>query len=463
MAVSYDGELRMHRRFSPSGRAIVVRLTFGVVAASAALWALATAEASNLRRSAVVKAVEQAKASVVNIHGRKAVKTDPRQLATTPDLPRQVNGMGTGIIIDERGYILTNYHVVDGVSQIKVTFADEQTVPARLVAHDPQTDLAILKIDVPQPLPVIRIGTSSDLMPGEEVIAVGNAFGYTHTVTRGIISALHRAVQVSEQQFYPDLIQTDASINPGNSGGPLLNIDGEMIGINVAVRVGAQGIGFALPVDEAMEVAAKLLGNEKTVTLPVTGQTRRNGQASYFVITEVASDTASNVTLRPGDVVLAVEGRRIERALDWERALLELSPGQSLDIEISRDDQPMLVTLVTVPARSTNNPVEALVWRVLGLKLDVVDAATLAARGETRYRGGLRVVDVRPGGPAAQRGVRPGDILVGIHKWQTVSLENIIYILNSNEFRAAQPVKFYVLRGDETLYGTLRVSFGNGE
>ena len=118
----------------------------------------------------------------------------------------------------------------------------------------------MIKITSPEKLPVITIGTSSDLMPGESVIAVGNAYGYEHTVTRGIVSALHRAVQVSDAQYYDDLIQTDASINPGNSGGPLLNIDGEMIGVNVAVRAGAQGIGFAIPVDKAMDVAADAAG-----------------------------------------------------------------------------------------------------------------------------------------------------------------------------------------------------------
>ncbi|GIW96249.1 MAG: serine protease [Pirellulaceae bacterium] len=416
--------------------------------------------ASSLRRSAIVRAVEQAKPSVVNIHGRKVVRTDPRQVVNNPDAVRQVNGMGTGIIIDERGYILTNYHVVDGVRDIKVTFADDNTVSARLVAHDPQTDLALLKIDVGDPLPVIRIGTSSDLMTGEEVIAVGNAFGYTHTVTRGIISALHRAVQVSDQQFYSDLIQTDASINPGNSGGPLLNVDGEMIGINVAVRVGAQGIGFALPVDEAIEVAARLLAEEKVATVPIRGETRRSGTTSQFVVTHVESASGLSERLQPGDVILSAAGRKIERALDWERALLDIAPGEAVPLEIQRQDEVFVASAPSVPVRAASNPVELLVWRVLGLKLDAVDANVLAARGETRYRGGLLVTEVRAGSPAAQRGVKPGDILVGIHKWQTVSLDNVIYILNSAEFRAAQPVRFYVLRGEETLYGTLRVSFG---
>ena len=151
--------------------------------------------------------------------------------------------MGTGVVVDPRGYIVTNYHVVEGVRQINVTLASGEAHIARLVSHDPETDLAIIKIPTKVAMPLISIGRSDDLMVGEEVIAIGNAYGYEHTHTRGIISALHRTVKVTDSQYYRDLIQTDASINPGNSGGPLLNVDGQMIGINVAVRVGAQGIG----------------------------------------------------------------------------------------------------------------------------------------------------------------------------------------------------------------------------
>ncbi len=156
--------------------------------------------------------------------------------------------MGTGVIIDPRGYIVTNYHVVDGVREIQVTTG--RRTDSYVADWSPtiaKTDLAIIKIDAREELPVITIGTSPDLMPGETVIAVGNAYGYEHTVTRGIISALHRTVQVSDAQIYDDLIQTDASINPGNSGGPLLNIDGEMIGINVAVRAGARASALPFP------------------------------------------------------------------------------------------------------------------------------------------------------------------------------------------------------------------------
>ena len=194
--------------------------------------------ASELRETPIVKAVRKARPSVVNIRGEKTLPSVGEQ--TAPLTPgRKVNGMGTGVVIDSRGYILTNFHVVDGVREINVTFADGETRIASLVARDSSTDLAIIKVRASEPLPVIVLGTSSDLMPGESVIAVGNAYGYEHTVTRGIVSALHRAVQVSDAQFYDDLIQTDASINPGNSGGPLLNIEGRMIGVNVAVRAGA--------------------------------------------------------------------------------------------------------------------------------------------------------------------------------------------------------------------------------
>lgn len=148
--------------------------------------------------------------------------------------------MGTGVVLDPRGYVVTNHHVVSGVREILVTSVGGREYTARLVAHDPATDLAIIKIDPARDMPVITLGSSEDLMLGETVIAVGNAYGYENTITQGIVSALHRAVQVSDAQYYEDLIQTDASINPGNSGGPLLNIDGEMIGLNVAVRAGAR-------------------------------------------------------------------------------------------------------------------------------------------------------------------------------------------------------------------------------
>ena len=166
--------------------------------------------------------------------------------------------MGTGVIIDERGYIVTNYHVIQDVDVITVTLDGGSSYEGRPVSYDRKHDLAIIKVAANEQLTVMKMGTSSDLMLAESVYAVGNAFGYEHTVTAGIVSQLHRDVEVDETQAYENLIQTDASINPGNSGGPLINLNGEVIGINVAIRSGAQRIGFAIPIDDARRTIAQI-------------------------------------------------------------------------------------------------------------------------------------------------------------------------------------------------------------
>ncbi|MFZ9093056.1 MAG: S1C family serine protease, partial [Planctomycetaceae bacterium] len=222
---------------------------------------LAGAE-ENLRISPLVRAVRLASRSVVNIHTEKdvAASQDNRLFQQRH---RKVSGMGTGLVVDHRGYIVTNYHVIDGVSSITVTFDDGEACNASVVSYDRREDLAIIRIEVERDLDVMPTGSSDDLMLAETVFAVGNAFGYEHTVTSGIISALHRNVEVDEHQSYRNLIQTDASINPGNSGGPLLNVEGDVIGINVAIRSGAQRIGFAIPIDDARRVIARLLSVER--------------------------------------------------------------------------------------------------------------------------------------------------------------------------------------------------------
>lgn len=423
--------------------------------------AAATAETSNLRRSPIVKAVEEVRPSVVNIHGRKTVRSEEVQPGGGDGL-KQVNGMGTGIVIDERGYILTNHHVVDGVSRIQVTTWDERTFVARAIASDFKTDLAIIKIDTPEPLPVIRIGTSSDLMPGETVIAVGNAFGYEHTVTSGIVSALHRNVQVSDEQTYRDVIQTNADINPGNSGGPLLNIDGYLVGVNVAVRVGAQGIAFTIPVDTAMEVAAQLMNAEKlqkvTHGIQVKTMVRADDLHFELVVQSVRPESAAAAAgIQPGDVITGADERPIARSLDLERALIGHKAGETLPITVRRQDETVQLSMQLEGVTRRGGSELDRAWDVLGMRLEPI-AAESVQRINSRYNGGLRVLDVRENGPAAQQGIRRGDILVGMHKWETVSMANVQFILGSPEFARVQPVKFYLLRGSETLYGHLRVT-----
>jgi serine protease Do len=425
--------------------------------------AIAAAAIASDRNTPIVKAIANVKDSVVNIHGQKTLGAAD-EIAAHGELPRRVNGMGTGVVIDERGYIITNFHVVDGVQKIEVTLADGSNYIAQLIASDGTADLAVIKINAANKLPVITTGTSSDILIGETVIAVGNAYGYENTVTEGIVSALHRAVQVSDSQGYEDLIQTSAQINPGNSGGPLVNIDGEMIGINVAVRAGAQGIGFAIPVNRAMSIAAKLLSVERLERHwhGIVAE-EETGEHPGLVVTSVEKESpAAQVGLKPGDVITAIGTQEIARPLDLERSFLGRQPGEEVPLVVRRNDKSvkLALKLAELPSR----PAEAdLAWDILGLRLSAIPAAQFKQMQTqsprlAAYRGGVTITDVRPDSPAARRYVHAGDVLVGLHIWETISLENVNYILTRADLADFDPIKFYIVRGKETFYGHFDVA-----
>jgi serine protease Do len=419
---------------------------YGLVAV-VAMASACPGEVTELRRTAIVRAIETTRDSVVNIHGQKLVPATEEE-----GEQRRVNGMGTGVVIDSRGYVVTNYHVVEGVRRIEVTLANGQTVAASLVSHDAATDLAVIKVEGAGPLPVIRIGTSSDLMIGETVLALGNAFGYEHTVTRGIISALHRNVDVSKTQRYEDLIQTDASINPGNSGGPLLNIDGEMIGVNVAVRAGAQGIGFAIPVDSVLRIVTNLLSVERVDHL-WHGIVARKGDGGTAVVEAVHRESpAESVGMRAGDVIKRVGDQAVTSQLDIERALLGRKPGERVPVLLARSGGEEQIQLALAAAPHQSRSLEDRCWDQLGIRLDGMPASSVR-KLQARYRGGLLVTDVRPDGPAAAQGIRAGDILVGLHVWETIAADNVAYILDRADEDQLGPLKFYILRGRDTLFG----------
>lgn len=412
------------------------------------------------RRTALVRALERARPSVVNIHSEKTLNSTDQRYGHI-ETSRRVNGMGTGVVIDERGFIITNQHVIEGVEKIRVTLHDGSVYKARLVAADIDTDLAVIKIECPSVLPTIASGTSADLMIGESVAAVGNAYGYEHTVTRGIISALHRTVQLSEEQQYLDLIQTDASINPGNSGGPLLNIDGEMIGINVAVRAGAQGIGFAIPVDRALEVAARLVSASEIAEIEhgiVPAKHEEKGPLRGLVVAKTQPGSAADAAgLQPGDVVLSAGDFPVKRALDLERALWEAKPGESVPLRIKRNEEILTVALsIQEIGRVGRSKAAQQAWHQLGLALREASSDDLR-KYNTRYRGGLLVVDVREDGPAHLEGIRVGDVLVGLHIWETISIDDVAYVLGQRDLRQVLPLKFYILRKGRTFFGHLSV------
>lgn len=444
---------RVSRRSLLASLTLAGGLAFGLHASTAA-------DPSDLRHTPIVRAVKEVSPSIVNIHGRKVVKADAAQ-AATGEGARQVNGMGTGIIIDPRGYIITNYHVVDGVSNIQVSLHSKKDTVARLISHDPKTDLALIKIDVEEQLSVPRFGTSCDLMEGETVIAIGNAYGYEHTVTDGIVSWLHRSVQVSDDQKYTNLIQTCASINPGNSGGPLLNINGEVIGINVAVRIGAQGIAFAIPIDDALEVAARLASVERLekTTHGIAGKTEFDPEKRTFVVQVLRSGSPGETAgLKSGDIVTKIDDRIIERALDVELAFLGKPVGEEVAISYLRNEVPSETSVAVSSLRGGSRSTLAdRTWSQLGMKLAPMDEAQFQSLN-SKYNGGLQVTDVRKDGPAYAQGIRRNDVLVGMHVWETLSMENIAYILDRDDLPKAEPVVFYIIRGTDTLYGKLRLA-----
>lgn len=409
------------------------------------------------RKTPLVRAVAHCKASVVNLRGRKTV---PDETKLTTGSVKHVNGMGTGVIIDPRGYILTNYHVVQGVKQIEVTTGDRTKTTGRLLAHDPETDLAIIKISLPKQLPTIDIGTSSDLMLAETVAAVGNAYGYEHTVTVGIISQLGRTVQVNEDQVYRNLIQTDAPINPGNSGGPLLNLDGKMIGINVAVRIGAQGIAFAIPVNEAMDVAARLMGEVAStdVYAGLKTQTIFKNHVPRLIVKSVAQNSpASKAGLNRGDEIRTINGSPAFRGLDLQRALVSAAPNSNLELGVVHHGQSQQVALKLTKSNGIRSVASDSTWKALGLKLVAASDAEMVDR-HPNYKKGLRVTKVRGASPADKEGIVAGDVLVAMHGWKTESLDNLTYILEQPDIKDSKEFMFYILRDKEPFWGQMRLA-----
>jgi serine protease Do len=285
-------------------------------------------------------------------------------------------------------------------------------------------------------------------------------------VTTGIISALHRNVQVNETLQYLDLVQTDASINPGNSGGPLLNVDGEMIGLNVAVRAGAQGIGFAIPVDKALDVAAQMLSIERLddhwhgmTPLAIDG-----ASGPVTIANLHRSGPAAQVGLERGDELVRIGGVNIRRPLDVERALLGRRTGDKVSVVVLRDGQEVEKEM-PVAARSTGASTRQVVaaasdlsdgdgaWQLLGLELEAVSATALRQYQEL-FRGGMRVVRVRDGSPASREGVLKDDILVRVQDWRITSDRDVKYIVQ-RAGSLPKSVKFEIVRGSKWYRGQL--------
>jgi Do/DeqQ family serine protease len=436
--------------------------------------------ASHERENQVVRAVKKVSPAVVNISSEYEMAQrsnpffgfgrDPFFDSFFRDFfePRYEHrhkgqSLGSGVIVDgKEGYILTNEHVIARGSAIKVVLQDKRTFEAQLVGASPDFDLAILKIDPEEALPAVEMGDSDDLMIGETVIAIGNPFGFSHTVTTGVISALNRSLQ-TEDRTYRDFIQTDASINPDNSGGPILNINGDLIGVSTAIYSKAQGIGFAIPINKAKRVMEDLIkyGEIQIPWLGLFVQELDRKLAYYFKIPEEEGVVISHVTegspaqdsgLAPGDVIVAVGGKPVGSRDAFWSLIREYAPGEGVPVEIWKDGRKRVVK---VPSESFPEAfAEDLGYRCFGVRVEEITPA-LRLQFRTGTSEGVIVSEVRRGSYLDGIGVRPGDVIKKINEVHVKTLED--YKKAVTRYRHKDSAVLVIQRGNNQYYVTMKV------
>ncbi|WP_305043574.1 DegQ family serine endoprotease [Geoalkalibacter sp.] len=378
--------------------------------------------------------------------------------------PRQQQSLGSGFIISADGYILTNDHVVSGADEIRVRLSDGRSFDATLRGTDAKLDLALLKIDTGEKLPVAPLGNSEELKIGEWVMAIGNPFGLNQTVTVGIVSAKGRVIGAGP---YDDFIQTDASINPGNSGGPLFNMRGEVVGINTAIVAQGQGIGFAIPINAA-QIVLPQLREEGRVTrgyLGVQIQPVTQELATSFGLTEtkgalvvdVLKDSpAEKAGLRRGDIILEFDGRKIDSMNDLPRFVAATSVGSDSRLKIWRDGKTRELRIQVGRMSEEEPQVRAATGDEagsLGLSFADLTPETALAHGLEGKQGAL-IVDIDPTGPAAAANLRPGDLIVEISGRALTSAADLQAVLKS--VKKDQVLRLLVQRRDGLFYTTLK-------
>ncbi len=388
-----------------------------------------------------VTLAEQLKPAVVNIGTAKTVKPRApmppgphgpggdmfdeffeRFFRNSPQSPRKERSLGSGFIISEDGYILTNDHVVDGADEIKVKLSDGREFTGEIRGLDPKLDLALIKIDAGENLPVAKLGDSEAIKVGEWVMAIGNPFGLEQTVTVGIVSAKGRVIGAGP---YDDFIQTDASINPGNSGGPLFNVQGEVIGINTAIVAQGQGIGFAIPVNMAKQIIPQLR-DEGHVTrgwLGVTVQALNKELADSFgldsthgaLVNEVINDSpADKAGLKRGDIIVEYDGKQVGELNDLPRLVAATPVGETVQVKVFRDGKERTVKVQI--GRLDDGKAELAAddgesGGALGLTVANV-TPELVERYSLESDKGVLITRIDPEGPAAEANLRVGDLVV---------------------------------------------------
>jgi serine protease Do len=374
------------------------------------------------RRTPVVMVAEKVSPAVVNVSAESVVRdVDPFFGSFFGPSERRTQSLGSGLIIDANGVVVTNAHVIEGASRIVVTTLDGRELDADVLGSDRDADLAVLKVKA-RGLPAVPLGRSTDLMIGETVIAIGNPFGLSHTVTSGVLSALGRTVPSERgERVFTDFLQTDASINPGNSGGPLVNILGEVVGINTAIIQGASGIGFAIPADRARRVVDDLLryGELRALwtgarLLTVDAELARRSELPVrrgAMVYKVYPDSpAAAAGLHEKDVIVAVNGHPVTAREDVSTALYTAPSGTALELDVRRGDRTLKVSLKAVPPPQGLG--RELLERNVGLRVE-------------EGGGSLVIRRVADGSLAERKGLRPGDIILGANGQEVKKLDDL--------------------------------------
>lgn len=427
----------------------------------------------------VADIVEQVSPAVVNIDTLRITTfrsplapffSDPffrRFFGDIPELERQIpqKGIGTGFVFRSDGYILTNEHVVRGVSQIKVTFIDGKEYEGKVVGSDPLTDIAVVKIDAFN-LPTIPLGDSDKARVGEFVIAIGNPYGLSHTVTVGVLSAKGRPISAGDSgREYENFLQTDAAINPGNSGGPLLNLNGEVIGINTAILPYARGIGFAIPINMAKSILDQLITKGKVTRawLGVYIQDLTPEMAEKFGLPESKGALVADVSkgspaekagIKRGDIILKVDDKEITSVSKLQTEIRSHLPGDRVLLKVWRDRKSMIIE-ATLGELKEESGLEMPSFQSVTLGFEVAEITPdFVEQYDLRTTRGVVIVNVKAGSPGDEAGLRPGDVVLEVNRQEITSLTDWDRALA--EVQPGDTVLLLIDRGGRTYFVPLR-------
>ncbi|WP_372368772.1 trypsin-like peptidase domain-containing protein [Candidatus Uabimicrobium sp. HlEnr_7] len=401
------------------------------------------------RRTAIVDVAEQVSPCIVNISTERIVRrTSPFDDVFEEFFGRfeprvqKTKSLGSGVLVDESGFIVTNAHVIQRASQITVALSNKQNFIATLIAADAKNDLALLKIDPPQVSKFISWADSKDVMIGETAIALGNPFGLESSVTTGVVSAKNRPLALQGKVDFNDFVQTDAAINPGNSGGALVNVHGELIGINTAIYAQGQGLGFAIPSDRVRKVISKLLDYEKLKQQTLGLKLGQNTQKKWYTYVKsvIPGSPAAKAGIEANSRIISLDGKKIRSIFDFNKIVYVKNIGEQVRARFQKNGQ-VRTTYLTISQRKqlvSNN----ILWKRLGL-----DAKKSGNR--------IIVKKIRRNGPANRISVLPGDTIVSLGQFRIRSIADIIAFLKYTDY--GEVISIILIRNNNHLGGKLVV------